>query len=135
MSLSLSLSHGDVCSVCMHTSFLFRESFCFRFGRAQVVTARIFLEIWAKFIELSHRNLGRPVAKLWPGATRQAAGAGARAGEEPARSILSNLYMPQVVVGMWPRRVASLCGLSVRVLHELSVRFRVLIISSPVQSE
>ena len=35
--------------------------------------------------------------------------------------------MPQVVVGMWPRRVASLCGLSVRVLHELSVRSRVLI--------
>ena len=66
--------------------------------------------------------------------SRRAAGAGARAGEEPARSILSNLYMPQVVVGMWPRRVASLCGLSVRVLHELSVRFRVLIISSPVQS-
>ena len=56
VSLSLSLSHGDVCSVCMHTSFLFRESFCFRFGRAQVVTARIFLEIWAKFIEISNRK-------------------------------------------------------------------------------
>ena len=43
----------------------FRECFTIRLSRAHVVTAQIFLEIWAACIELSNRNLGSPGAKLW----------------------------------------------------------------------